>query len=314
MFRKIALGLALAVTPLALAVAQTTPQAELDAAIVGDPPFVYRAMKLEDLPKATGPAVELFNGKDLSNWDAWLGYSDPGLTYRAPPQAPIGPGGVGDVYNVVTVDGAPAIFITGKTWGGLVHKGDYSAYHLRLEYKWGKTTYAPRLNRPKNNGLLYHSHGAPGGVFGTWMAAVEFEILYGGSVGMMVPVGDNMRPKVLVGSDDKIPYPKRRYMPGGKEVIPNIKVAWNVEAAINAEKPDGEWNTLDLYVVGDKAIHVVNGVPVLAVHDIAELNAAGVRVPITHGRIQLQSEGAETYFRKMTLTPIAALPKIVPAP
>jgi hypothetical protein len=33
-------------------------------------------------------------------------------------------------------------------------------------------------------------------------------------------------------------------------------------------------------------------------------------VPLTHGRIQLQSEGAETFFRKIVLEPIARLPKI----
>jgi hypothetical protein len=80
---------------------------------------------------------------------------------------------------------------------------------------------------------------------------------------------------------------------------------WNVEAYSDAEKPAGEWNTLDLYVVGDHAMHVVNGVPVMEVHG---LKADGV--PLTHGAIQLQSEGAETFFRDIVLEPINALPKL----
>jgi hypothetical protein len=80
---------------------------------------------------------------------------------------------------------------------------------------------------------------------------------------------------------------------------------WNVEAYSDAEKPAGEWNTLDLYVLGDRAVHVVNGVPVMEVHD---LKADGR--PLTHGAIQLQSEGAETFFRDIVLEPITTLPTV----
>lgn len=80
---------------------------------------------------------------------------------------------------------------------------------------------------------------------------------------------------------------------------------WNVEAYSDAEKPMGEWNTLDLYVLGDHAVHVVNGVPVMEVRD---LKADGL--PLTHGAIQLQSEGAEAFFRDIVLEPIRAMPRV----
>jgi hypothetical protein len=116
------------------------------------------------------------------------------------------------------------------------------------------------LGQPENNGLLYHSHGKPGAVWGTWSRSVEFEIMTG-SVGMVVPVG--------------------------------------------------QWNTLDLYVVGDRAIHVVNGVPVMEVRGICEPEGGNGRcVPLTHGAIQLQSEGAETFSRSIRLEPIDHLPVI----
>ncbi|MEI9902673.1 MAG: DUF1080 domain-containing protein [Asticcacaulis sp.] len=85
---------------------------------------------------------------------------------------------------------------------------------------------------------------------------------------------------------------------------------WNVENASNAEKPVGQWNVLDLYVVGDHAVHVVNGVPVMEVWGLCDPDGGSVCVPLTHGRIQLQSEGAETFFRHITLEPIDSLPKI----
>jgi hypothetical protein len=86
---------------------------------------------------------------------------------------------------------------------------------------------------------------------------------------------------------------------------------WNVEAATDAERPVGEWNTLDLYVLGDRAVHVVNGVSVAEVRDLATIATTGSRQPLTHGHVQLQSEGAETWFRKITIEPIRSLPRLV---
>ena len=91
----------------------------------------------------------------------------------------------------------------------------------------------------------------------------------------------------------------------------NRTPTWNVEAATDAERPVGQWNTLDLYVFGDRAVHVVNGVPVAQIRNLATVDAEGTRQPLTHGRIQLQSEGAETWFRNITVEPIKSLPKIV---
>ncbi|MGN6328944.1 MAG: 3-keto-disaccharide hydrolase [Rhodanobacter sp.] len=274
------------------------------------PAFAPQKLVLKDIPAAAGPAVALFNGSNLDQWDAWLGYADPGQTYLAKHDAPVGVGGKGSIFSVTNEDGEPAIHVNGPTWGSLVHRGDYANYHLRLEYKWGKARYAPRQTMPPNNGLLYHTHGAPGAVWGTWARSVEFEIM-SGSVGMVVPVGDGLRVTTTAAHDASIIDPKLRFMVGGvaASAIGNT-ATWNVENNYNADAPDGEWNVLDLYVVGNHAIHVVNGVPVMEVRDICEPDAAGVCRPLTHGHIQLQSEGAETFFRRITVEPIARLPVI----
>ncbi|WP_211101342.1 DUF1080 domain-containing protein [Niveispirillum sp. SYP-B3756] len=281
------------------------------AAIAGDPAFTYRPQRLVDIPAPTGPAINLFNGRNLEGWDSWLGYADPSHTFKPDPAPTYGLNQDRfGIFNVVMEDGAPALFITGKIWGGIVHQGLYGDYHLRLEYKWGRERHAPRADKPQNNGLLYHSHGAPGAVFGSWMAAVEFEIMLG-SVGMVVPVGTHVGIQTKAGHDPSIIYPQRRYMPGGKEVSV-AQPAWNVEAAMDAEKPAGQWNVLDLYVLGDRAIHVVNGVPVMEVWGLSRRDTAdGKPVPLTQGHIQLQSEGADTYFRNITLEPIRSLPRLV---
>lgn len=287
--------------------AQISP--EQARAIAGDPPFVQQSLRLVDIPKPTGPAVALLNGRDLRDWETWLGYRDPSLTYLDKPGAkPLGPGG--DMFKMVEIDGAHALYVNGKTWGSIVHNKNFSNYHLRLEYKWGEKRYAPRLDQPHNNGLLYHSGGVPGSVYGTWMPAVEFEIMLG-SVGMVVPVGTHIGVRTSAGYDPKIIYPHRRFMIGGR-TLDVAQPAWNVEAASNPERPAGTWNVVDLYVLGDRAIHVLNGVPVMEVHDLSILDRkTGKRSPLTSGRIQFQSEGAETYFRNVTVEPIAALPRIV---
>jgi hypothetical protein len=134
------------------------------------------------------------------------------------------------------------------------------------------------------------------------------------STGMVIPVGNELRVRLPVAQDMAIIYPHRRFRIGGREIdLANGTPAWNVENAVDVEKPVGEWNRVDLYAVGDRAVYVVNGVPVMELRDIASL-ATGVRVPLTHGRIQLQSEGAETFFRNILVEPIASLPRIVAEP
>jgi hypothetical protein len=275
------------------------------------PDFTPKKLVMTQIPVATGPAESLFNGKDLNAWSGWLGYPDPAQTYRADHAPSIGAGGKGDIFSVATEDGMPALRVSGETWGSLIHSGDYGAYHLRLEFKFSGKRHAPRLRQPENNGLLYHSHGTPGAVWGTWSRSVEFEIMTG-SVGMVVPVGDGMSVASTIAHDASIIAPRLRFMPGAPEArVTGNTTNWNIENSSNAEKPVGQWNTLNLYVVADRAIHVVNGVPVMEVWGICEPQGNnGQCLPLTHGAIQLQSEGAETFFRNIVIEPIDRLPRI----
>ncbi len=286
---------------------------ETARAIAGAPPTTAQRLTIADLPTPTGKATSLFDGRSLSGWQPWLGYADPAVTYKANPgAAPIGTARdtKGD-FAVRQIDGAPAIWVKGETWGSLVHRADLRDYHLRLQYRWGEKTWAPRAALPRNNGLLYHTHGVPGEVFGTWRPSVEFEIMQG-STGMIVTVGTKVRARTTVAFDPSLIAPHLRFRVGGKEIdMVNGTPTWNVEGASDAERPIGEWNTLDLYVLGDHAVHLVNGVPVAEVRGLATIAPDGSRQSLTHGHIQIQSEGAETWFRAITVEPIRALPRIV---
>jgi hypothetical protein len=320
--KLLALALVTALPGIAFSAGQlpdgSTP--EQKAIVAGDLPFRAVRLGLEDLPASSGKPRVLFNGRNLDAWDSWLGMKNPSNTYAPSKEKPIGKNhDDSGVFSVVTEDGAPAILSNGKIWGGLITKEVYSNYHLRLQFKWGKNNWVP--NMPRNNGVLYHSHGPYGAFFGTWMSAIEFEIVPN-SVGMLLAVGDSqgkhsfadvhwkVNANVNVGQDKQIPYPHRRFMPDG-HLVPVKVPAFNVDAALDAEKPMGEWNTLDLYVFGNQSVHVVNGVPVMVAHDISTSDAPGKPSrPLTEGRIQLQSEGAETYFREISIEPIERLPTV----
>jgi Domain of Unknown Function (DUF1080) len=281
-------------------------------ALIGGIPIAGpQDLSLTDLPAGQGPRVSLFNGVDLNDWDGWLGYPDAAETFKKTHSVnPIGAGGVGKEFKVVVVDGEPAIYVNGRIFGSLTHKGDYADYHLTLQFKWGESTYYPKLNDPKDSGLLYHSHGAPGEAFGTWMRSVEFDIVHG-QFGRLATVGDGVFAKTTVGRDADLLSPTRRYIVGGQGFEIPTGALWFAQNATDQEKPVGNWNTLELYVLGDKAVHVINGVPVLEAWNLCDAEHASARCePLTHGRIQLQSEGSEAFFRRITLEPIKSLPKV----
>lgn len=281
------------------------------AIIRGDPAWTGERYVLAAQPKTAGPARDLFNGRDLTGWQSWLGYADTSLTFRGDPGAePLGTSrDTSDIFAVETVDGGPVIRAGGRYWGSLAHADELADFHLSLEYRWG----ALEPGQQRNNGLVYLSHGKPGAVFGTWMTGMEFQLQLSNN-GMAIPMGFAMRTRTSVAQDMGIEYPHRRFQIGGRGIdLANGGPDYSVGAAVNVEKPIGEWNRIDLYVVGNRAIHVVNGVAVMELRDIGEINASGKRTPLTRGRIQLQSEGAATYFRNIRVTPIRTFPRLVKA-
>ena len=61
----------------------------------------------------------------------------------------------------------------------------------------------------------------------------------------------------------------------------------------NFEKPRGEWNTVEIVCRDGEIEHWVNG----------RLVNVGREATVRAGRILLQSEGAEVFYRNVVLTP-----------
>ena len=82
--------------------------------------------------------ASLFNGKDLSGWETFLGTPPGGKEPVGRDRDPKG------VFSVVEVDGKPALRISGDGLGGIATLKEYGNYHLELEFKWGDERFAPR--------------------------------------------------------------------------------------------------------------------------------------------------------------------------
>ena len=253
----------------------------------------------------------LFNGKDLSGWDTWLGmpYEESKDLWQQTQAADYKPFGLNNdplgVFTVVEVDGEPALRFSGEVFGGISTVAEYENYHLQLQFKWGKEKYAPKLNNPRDSGILYHGNGEQGVESGFWLRSQEFQIQEGDCGDYWGVAGGQMDIHT-----EKVNDSLYRYNPEGelKNFGYQAKLGRNVKKGPNGEKPTGEWNTLDLYCYGDKSAHVVNGVVTMILEN-SQLVLDGVKKPLTRGKIQLQTEGAEIYYRNIKIRSIDNFPK-----
>lgn len=262
------------------------------------------------LSAADGP-VQLFNGRDLTGWETYLGPRyDTGKKDFAGPHVGLNQDPSG-VFSVVETDGAPAIRISGEIFGTLASLGEYENYHLRLQFKWGEKRWVPRATAKRDSGLLYHSVGPHATGWFFWIRSQEFQIQEHdlgdywsvGSTSMQIPVTKQ-------GPAEK---PTFVHTLGGEYETfrPNTPTGPHARHSFDAEKPRGEWNTLDLYCLGQTSLHVVNGVLVMELRESEQPDGNGGWIPLTKGRIQLQSEGAEVFYRDITIEPIERLPHFV---
>jgi hypothetical protein len=75
----------------------------------------------------------------------------------------------------------------------------------------------------------------------------------------------------------------------------------------NYENPPGEWNTLELICFEGKSLHVVNGRVVMILRNSRYIND-GKTIPLNKGKIQLQSEATEVFYKDIEIREIDALP------
>lgn len=236
--------------------------------------------------KKGGKTRQLFNGRNLKGWYTFLKER----------------GKNNDPQEVFTVqDGM--IRISGEEWGCITTNKEYENYTLTVEFKWGEKTWGSRADKARDCGVLIHSQGADGGYSGIWMHSIEVQIIEGGTGDLLV-VGDKTDKFSLTSPV----APEKQggahlYQAGGQLVTINSgRINWygrdpewkdvkDFRGENDVENAVGKWNTLVCVADGDTLKVYLNG----------KLVNEAINLKPAKGRIQIQSEGAEIFVRKVQL-------------
>ena len=160
------------------------------------------------------------------------------------------------------------IHASGQKFGYIATEESFSNFHLKLDFKWGTKKYAPRLNEKRDAGILYNGDIYNGDKI--WPRSLECQIQEGdcGDI-WLIDSASVIHSDTMTG---KKPYQR-------------------VVKSKDAEKPTGEWNQVEVIVNKGEISYIVNGQVV---------NKARNPNPKA-GRIMLQSEGAEIYYRNVVI-------------
>ena len=248
----------------------------------------------------------------LSQFDVYLSY--PGtvisdvVANRAPPDLkPLGLNPRGqNVVTVVEQEGKPVLRISGEIYGCAVTKQSFSNYHLRLETRWGQKKWVPRLDEPKDSGILYHSRGAFGvDYWKSWALSQEFQVIEHGLGEYWAQATSafdiRVNPKAP-GWPDRNPPRWNPQQPWMEFFAPN-----NHALAGSDEDRVGQWNRLELICYQADCVHVVNGKVVMALKS-SRYQDGDHFVPLAGGKLQIQSEAAEVFYRNVEIRTIPAMP------
>jgi hypothetical protein len=228
----------------------------------------------KDIP-AHGPAIVLFDGKDLNQFDIFL--RSAGLN--------------SDPNHVFVVENG-AVHVSGTEFGYFMTKQEYKDYYLRAEFKWGVGTFAPRQGQARDSGILYNIQG-PNKV---WPRSVEFQINEGctGDFWMtdgaaLTGIGPDGKAGVRVTGPEGKASKIDRFNKGEVKNVTGFRDPTN-----ELEKPHGKWNVVELVNRDGKVWQYVNG----------KLANEGTDAFPASGKILFQSEGAEVFFRNIKIYPL----------
>ncbi|MGJ8643206.1 MAG: 3-keto-disaccharide hydrolase [Luteolibacter sp.] len=244
-----------------------------------------------------GEWIKLFNGKDLTGWKVNTGHSGDEESLEA-----------NEIFQVR--DGVLRVYPGAENGSKqynatLVHEKKWESYHLRVEYRWGENKFQPRMEAERDSGVLFHIHSEPEKV---WPPSVELQ-LGDGKPGDVRVTGD----LCLIGnSRGESPSEEKKYSPESPMQIRGQKDPGEkrreirTKVVVHAEKPIGEWNTVDLIVHGsEKAEFHVNGQLVNEVYGLKFRDGTGDWKLLDSGFIGLEAEWAQVEFRNVSIKPLA---------
>ena len=248
--------------------------------------------------------------KNLSKWEIYQSFYHK-LGYKGKP--PVDDKGVAiqpigyninknNVFSVDMVNGEPVLHITGEIYGCVFTKQEFANYHLKLKYKWGTKKWVPRINELKDSGLLYHSQGKCGVEYWrSWMLSQEFQIIEHSTGDYWSQATSQADIKAKKDSSYKFSPDGKLTAFGGATGNGGF-----CQASEDMDKV-GQWNEIELITYGDKSLQIVNGKVVNALSGSRYKDGDALK-PLIKGRLQLQSEAAEVFYKDIVIKPITAIP------
>jgi Domain of Unknown Function (DUF1080) len=201
--------------------------------------------------------------------------------------------------------------------GYIVTDKEFSNYHLRLEYKWGEKRFQPRLKTRRDAGIMYHVVGKDG----VWPRSIECQIQEN-DVGDIFTVNTRLTATVdpattnlvsaVTTNEAGVMHTNMVVRPifdepekGGLPFVQGI--GDGIRRVIRNPMNEHEgWNTVEVIVHGDEAIYIVNGKVNNRASKIQE-RINGEWVPLRKGKIALQLEFAEVYYRNVEIQELGNL-------
>ena len=234
--------------------------------------------------------VKLFNGKNLDGWYTYLqkhGHDkDP------------------DKVITITDDGMIHLYKNAKH-GDHVVQGyigtdkEYSHYHFRAQYKWGEKKFRPRFEIFRDAGIYYHKVGRDV----VWPRAMQYQVERT-NIGDIVTVGwlryESWVDPATKGTKKPIFMLRED---GGVEATHGDKAGISHLAHRGQFEKEG-WNQIDLIVRGDSSEQWLNGKLVAKCKNIRQPKTGdtnGEYVALTKGKILLEIEAAELWFRNVEI-------------
>ena len=232
----------------------------------------------------------LFNGKNLDGWYTFLQKH----------------GRDSDPDKIITIENGLIHLYKHATHGDHVVQGyigtdqEHSDYHLRVQYKWGEKKFKPRFEILRDAGIYYHHVGRDW----VWPRAMQYQVEKT-NIGDIVTVGnlqydtwvdpktrDERKPTFMLREDGGV-----EQMHGHQAGITHLahRGQW--------EQPG--WNQIEIVCRGDCSEHWLNGKLVAKCKNIQQpVEGAGNKkwfAPLTKGRILLEIEAAEIFFRNVEI-------------
>lgn len=195
-------------------------------------------------------------------------------------------------------------------------KDSLSDYHLKLKFKWGDLKWGWMEGRPKDGGILYHQGKVrhelqihEGDVGSYWAKNVILDIPARFTNQIPEPIQiarPFLQSQVSTLKDTMLIYDKdmpTHHFEGKNEWQIVIANPYN-------ERPHGEWNELEVICWKNHAVHLINGkINMILLNSYFRNN--GELKPLISGRLTLQSEGAELFFKDIMIRNLDKTPKVL---